>query len=135
MRVSDKALVLSDGTTEHPVAFGDLQRVERPKDSVWNGALIGYAAGFGTGMAMVLANPCHPQPGAFIDLCFDGPGFGAFFGGLITGPIGMAAGAIADALHRRPRVVFDRRQGPHAVISAAPTFVRGGAGMRVAIAF
>jgi hypothetical protein len=135
VRIADDGLVLADGPTRHTVPLGDLERVERPKDRIWNGALIGYGVGFVTGAAMVLSDPCRPQPGAFINLCFNSPDFALFYGGLITGPIGMAVGAIGDAIVRRPRVVFDRGSGSHVEIAVAATVVRGGGALRVAIAF
>src|SRR4029450_5489808 len=104
LRLADDGLVLADGPAQHTVPLHDLNRVERRRDSIWNGALWGYGVGFGLGFFMVITNPCGPD--AF--LCWDGPGFGAAVGGIITGPIGMAAGAITDALIRRPRVVFER---------------------------
>ncbi len=82
---------------------------------------------------MVLSDPCRPEPGAFINLCFNYAGFAALFGGLITGPIGMGIGAIGDAIARKPRVVFDRQSRTRVAI--APTFVRGGGGLRVAVTF
>jgi hypothetical protein len=129
--VADDGLVLDDRGVRRTVRLGDLDRLERRRDSVWNGALIGYATGFGLGFGMVISNPCGPQ----VFLCFDGPGFGALFGAIITGPIGMAAGAIADALIRRPRFVFERGSTAQVRIAVTPAFGRGGAGLRIAIAF
>ena len=68
-------------------------------------------------------------------LCRDGPEFGAAFGGIITGPIGMAAGAITDALIRRPRVVFERNSTSQARIAVMPVLVPDGGGVRLAIVF
>jgi hypothetical protein len=135
LRFADDGLVLADGPTPRTVRFSDVQRIERRRDSLWNGALIGYAVGFGAGAGLVLAQSCHPQPRGLFELCFNGPAFAAAFGGVITGPIGMAAGAIADAIVKRPRVVFDRRSGHRATITATPTLLSGGGGVRVAITF
>jgi hypothetical protein len=135
LRLEDVGLVLGDKGASQTIPYRDLERIVRAKDSVWNGALIGYGAGFAAGAAVVAADSCHPQPGQLFDLCLDGPGFAVAFGGLITGPIGMAVGAITDALIKRPHVVFDRRGAPHTTISVVPTLTRGGAGFRAAITF
>lgn len=133
--VGYEGLVLDDGPTRLVVPLADVQRVERRKDRFWNGALIGYGVGFATGAAMVLANPCKPDPNAFIDLCFDGPAFAAAIGGLITGPVGFAIGGITDAIKRKPRVVFDRGASDRVAITVGPALARRGGGLRVAVAF
>ena len=53
----------------------------------------------------------------------------------MTGPMGMAAGAITDALIRRPRVVFERGSTRQARIAVMPVFVSNGGGVRVAAVF
>jgi len=47
----------------------------------------------------------------------------------------MAAGAITDALIRRPRVVFERNSTSQARIAVMPVLVPDGGGVRVAIVF
>jgi len=131
LSVAADGLVLKDGSAERTVALHTLNRVERRRDSLWNGALTGYAAGFALGFVAVIANPCEQD--AF--LCWDGPGFGALFGALFTGPIGMAGGAITDALIKRPRVVFDRGTSSRPRAAITPVLRRGVAGVRVAVAF
>ena len=133
--VGYEGLVLDDGPTRLVVPLADVQRVERRKERFWNGALIGYGLGFATGAVIVLANPCQRDPNAFIDLCFDGPAFAAALGGLITGPMGFAIGGIADAIKRKPRVVFDRGARDRVAIAVGPALARRGAGLRVAVAF
>src|SRR4051812_46313862 len=133
--VGYEGLVVDDGPTRLVVPLADVQRVERPNDRFWNGALIGYGVGFATGAAMVLATPCKRDPNAFIDLCFDGPEFAAAFGGFITGPVGFAIGGIADAIKRKPRVVFDRGASDRLEITVAPAVIRRGGGLRVAVGF
>jgi hypothetical protein len=134
VRIDDDGLELANGATRHVVPLGDLERVERPKDRIWNGALIGYGLGFATGAIMVLSDGCDPpKPGALIHLCFGGPGFAVAVGGLVNGPIGFGIGAIGDAIARKPRVVFDRKS--RARVAIAPAFARRGAGVRVAVVF
>jgi hypothetical protein len=133
--VGDEGLVVDDGPTRLVVPLADVQRIERRKDRLWNGALIGYGVGFATGAAMVLATPCKHDPDAIIDLCFEGPSFAAAFGGLITGPLGFAIGGITDAIKKKPRVVFDRGASNRAAIAVAPALVRRGGGLQVAVGF
>ena len=52
LRLTSDRLVLADGPAQHTVPLHDLNRVERRRDSVWNGALIGYGVGFGVGFAL-----------------------------------------------------------------------------------
>jgi hypothetical protein len=134
LRLADDGLVLENGDVVQTVPYRDLDRVVRRRDSIWNGALIGYAAGFGAGAALAAADGCNRRPGSF-DPCFDDTGLVVAFGALISGPIGMAAGAIGDALRRKPHVVFDRLAPPHATMAVTPALVRGGAGFRAAIRF
>jgi hypothetical protein len=133
--VGYEGLVLDDGPTRLVVPLADVERVERRKDRFWNGALIGYAVGFATGAAMVLATPCRHDPNAFMDLCLDGPEFATAFGGLITGPVGFAIGGITDAIKTKPRVVFNRGAHNRVAMAVGPTATRRGAGLRVAVAF
>jgi hypothetical protein len=133
VRLADEGLEIANGSSRELIPLGDLERIERPKDRIWNGALIGYGLGFATGAVMVLSQSCSRDPSAFIHLCFNSPDFALAFGGLITGPIGMGVGAIGDAIVGKPRVVFDRRSRTR--VAVAPTLVRGGAGLRIAVAF
>jgi hypothetical protein len=131
--LDEDGLELAIGRTRQVVPLGELERVERPKDRIWNGALIGYGLGFVTGAVVVLSDPCTPKPGAFINPCFNSPEFAVALGGLITGPIGMGIGAITDAIARKPRVVFDRKSRTR--VAFAPALGRRSGGLRVAIAF
>jgi len=133
VRIAEEGLEIANGLSRELIPLSQLERVERPKDRIWKGALIGYGLGFATGAVTVLSQSCRRDPGAFIHVCFDGPDFALAFGGLITGPIGMGVGAIGDAIVRKPRVVFDRTSRTH--VAVAPTLVRGGAGLRMAVAF
>ena len=135
VHVGYEGLVLDDGPARLVVPLGDVQRVERRKDSFWNGALIGYGVGFASGAVMVLATPCQRGLNAVIDLCYGGPAFATAFGGLITGPMGFAIGGIADAIKRKPRVVFDRGARDRVAIAVSPALARRGAGVQVAVAF
>ena len=132
VRVANDGLELSNRRARQIVPLADLDRIERPKDRVWDGALIGYAVGLGAGAAVVLLDPCDPPSGSF-SLCVDGPGMAFAFGALIAGPIGAAVGYIADAMWKKPRLVFVR--GYRAGVAIAPTLSYQGAGVRVALQF
>jgi hypothetical protein len=105
-RVTDltaTSIVVADGRKRHELQASRIQFVERSKDRIWNGVLIGFAAGFSLGFVSVLADGCSPGEWCL----FDGPSFGAAVG-LLTGGIGAGVGALTDAAISRPRVVFAR---------------------------
>jgi len=133
VHVGYEGLVLDDGPSRLVVPLADVQRIERRKDSFWNGALIGYGVGFAAGAVMVLATPCQRGLNAFVDMC--GPTLARAFGGFITGPTGFAIGGIADAIKGKPRVVFDRSARDRVAIAVGPALDRRGAGLQVAVAF
>jgi len=110
--------------------------VVRGKDSVWNGALIGYGVGFAAGAVAVLSDTCEAHPtGPYINVCFNQTAVAFAFGGVIAGPVGMVTGAIIDAFHKKPRVVFDRRSAPRAHVAVTAVLRRAGAGFHATVAF
>jgi hypothetical protein len=102
-----------------------IERVERPRDRIWNGAAIGYAAGFVP--LAVMEIDCRRSPG-----CWEG--LGLAIGMVITGPIGFGIGALTDALIHRPRLVYSRTEG-HPTVSVTPIVTPHTRGVGVAVAF
>ncbi|HMC78896.1 MAG TPA: hypothetical protein VKH34_17225 [Vicinamibacterales bacterium] len=136
LRLADDGLVLGDGRASETIPYRELQRVVRGKDSVWNGALIGYGVGFAAGAVAVLSDTCEAHPtGPYINVCFNQTAVAFAFGGVIAGPVGMVTGAIIDAFHKKPRVVFDRRSAPRAHVAVTAVLRRAGAGFHATVAF
>ena len=121
---ADRLVVL--GRVRYTFPLDAIERVERPRDRIWNGAAIGYAAGF---LPLALMEiDCRRRPG-----CWEG--LGLAIGTVITGPIGFGIGALTDALIGRPRLVYSRTQGQPATIAVTPIFTPDTRGVGVAVAF
>ena len=101
--LSAASLVIDDGRVQRALAAVKIAYVERPRDRVWDGALIGFAIGFSIGFVGVLADPC--DQGAWCPL--GGPSFASAVG-LLTGGIGAGVGTVIDVALSRHRVIFVR---------------------------
>jgi hypothetical protein len=99
----------------------------RPKDSLWNGTLIGIIAGLGVGWTMV-ATTCGDDTEC------------AFYAGVAFIPVsiggGAAAGAIIDARMRRTEIIFKNptvaRSGR---LTISPILTKSNKGIRFAFSF
>ncbi len=118
-------LVVVRGEDRQIFRLEGIERVERPKDRIWNGALIGYALGVAPFAVMELQ--CRSEPG-----CWEGLPLAV--GVVISGPIGFGIGALTDALIHRPRVVFSRA-APRSGASVSPILTRHSAAVRVSLVF
>ena len=97
--LSATSIVVDDGHGRRELAAAKIAFLERPRDRIWDGALLGFAAGFTFGFVSVMVDPC--------DGWFCGPGFASAVG-LFTGGIGAGVGVVTDALMSNRRVVFAR---------------------------
>jgi hypothetical protein len=132
-RLGDGLLVIAASARRYTFPLESVDRIERPKDRIWNGALIGYGVGFAIGLRDAFAD-CRGPRNTFIDLCSSKLGFGLALGTIITGPIGFGLGALADAGISRPRLVFASSKSS-ALFRATPGLSRRGAGLAVSVAF
>jgi hypothetical protein len=134
-QLGDGFLVIAASGRRYTFPLESVDRIERSKDRIWNGALIGYGVGVAIGVIGAFADECRVPPGAIIDLCsMSGPGFGLVIGGIITGPIGFGIGALADAGISRPRLVFASSKSS-GLSRATPGLSHRGAGLAVSVAF
>src|SRR5262249_61313390 len=81
------------------------------RDSLWDGALIGWAIGAGP---LLLVGPLSGGGGGCgsdFNVC---PAFALF----LTRPIGMGVGAWIDASPKRRTTVYDRRSAPVRLVPA-----------------
>jgi hypothetical protein len=133
-RLAGDRLVVAGSGRQYTFPLESIERIERSKDGVWNGAFIGYGVGVAIMTAISYAD-CRGPRDTFIDLCGgNGVAFGLAAGAIITGPIGFGIGALADAGISRPRLVFVSSRPP-AVSRTAPGPLRRGAGIAVSIGF
>jgi hypothetical protein len=101
--LSTSSLVIDDGRVRHDLAVAKIAFVERRRDPIWNGMLIGFAVGFTAGFVAVYdGDECG---GWFCG--FSGPGFAAGVG-LLSGGIGAGVGALTDAVTTDRRIIFAR---------------------------
>jgi len=113
--------VLSRGTSV-VLPYAGIVRIDRPHDTLANGALIGFAVGAALGMAVIAADDsgrCDPA----IFIC-PHPGPVNYLGGAaIVGGLGAAVGVGVDALIHRDRNIY--RRGGRTHIAVSPAFGRG----------
>jgi len=124
----DNLTVVTHDRQRTDLAYGTILRIDRPHDSLANGALIGLAAGAAFGLGLVIAeeaNDCGPE--VWFD-CGDPPAAAYFFGPLLTGGLGAAVGVGIDALIKKDSNLFLRTGG--ARVRLAPAV---GPGLRAVI--
>lgn len=116
---ADHLTVLTGDRQRTDLPYGTILRIDRPHDSLANGALIGLASGAAIGLGLVIAEEadnCEPQ--GFFD-CGD-PTAGAYvIVPLVFGGLGAAVGVGIDALVRKDSNLFQRTGG--ARVRLAPT--------------
>ena len=118
-------LVLKD-RQQRDVPYGNIIRIDRPHDSLANGALIGFAAGAGFGLFAVISEEnAECQPGGFFSC--GNPTAGAYLvAPLILGGLGSAVGVAIDALIKRDPNLYRRsREGRVTLAPAIRHGVRG----------
>jgi hypothetical protein len=123
--LTGSSLVIDDGRTRREFAATKIAFIERSRDRIWDGVLVGFGVGFAIGYLSVRADgPC----GEFI--CpFNGPEFAAALG-LLSGGIGAGIGAITDAAMSKHRVIFARTTTP-----PVPSLVASARGVSFTIRF
>jgi hypothetical protein len=114
-----------DGRTPYKFRLETIERVERPPDRIWNGALIGYATGLAFFALMEL--DCRSSPGCWEGLALQ-------VGAMIGAPIGFGIGALTDALIKRPRLAYSKTER-QLNLSVSPIITRHAGGVGLAVAF
>ena len=118
----DSLTVVTDDRERKDLPYGTILRIDRPHDSLANGALIGFASGAALGLGVVIgeeSNDC--EPGVFFS-CGEPTGGAYVAGPLVFGGLGAAVGVGIDALIRKDPRLF-QRTGP-ARVTLAPAVGR-----------
>jgi hypothetical protein len=121
---ADRLRMLVDGKSVD-VAYDRIVRIDRPNDSLANGALIGFGVGAALGLAVMAAGT-----GCEIGCLETGAG-GYVAGMLLMGGLGTGVGVGIDALIHRDREIYRRGAGAHS--TAAPALRRGALGALVSV--
>ena len=111
-------LVMRD-RREVDFGYGNILRIDRPHDSLANGALIGLASGAGLGfLAVISEENAECDPGAFFS-CSD-PTAAAYIGvPAVLGGLGAAIGVGIDALISRDPNLYQRGRQARLIVSPA----------------
>ncbi len=112
------------------VPYDRIVRIDRPNDSLGNGALIGFGAGAALGLAAIAAEE-DSQCEAGGLYCGDPTGGGYVAGMLVLGGLGTAVGVGIDALIHRDREIY--RRGGGALARVAPVLGHGRRGAVVSV--
>ena len=116
----DNLTVVTHDRQRTDLAYGTILRIDRPHDSLANGALIGLAAGAAFGLGSVIAEEaedCEPDFG-FFD-CGDPTAAAYLFAPLVAGGLGAAVGVGIDALIRKDANLFLRAGGARVRLAPA----------------
>jgi hypothetical protein len=124
---ADALTVTPDEPPRVVVPYAQIVSIDRPHDTLNNGALIGLAFGAALGFGAMAAEAhrsCTPDSGPFgDDDCSDPTGAGYIGGALLIGGLGSAVGVGVDALIRRDRGIY--RRGGNAQVGLSPVLARG----------
>jgi hypothetical protein len=122
-------LVMPD-RREVDFGYGNILRIDRPHDSLANGALIGLASGAALGLLGVLAEEnAECEPGFFS--CGDPTGAAYVAVPAVLGGLGAAIGVGIDALIRRDPNLYQR--GGQARVIVSPALGHGVRGVAVTL--
>jgi hypothetical protein len=128
VRPAGKRTPRDEGLRDVTIRFGDIQSLERPRDSARNGAILGAGIGAGIGGALFLhalvidRNEMDEWAPAYA------AGAAAFTG------IGALIGWAADAANSKPHLRFDAPSGAQTTVSVRPLYSRG-PGIALAVSF
>ena len=126
----DKLVLLTKDRQRQEISYAAIVRIDRPHDTLANGALIGFVSGAAFGLAAVLAEEnADCEPGVFFSCGDPTTAAYAVIPGLLGG-LGAGIGLGIDALIRRDPALF-RRGDPRVVL--APSLGRGVTGLRLSV--
>lgn len=126
----DNLVLLTKGRQHHDVPYAAILRIDRPHDTLANGALIGFVSGAVYGLFAVIAEEnADCEPGGFFS-CGDPTGAAYVLIPAVLGGLGAGIGVGIDALVRRDPTLF--RRGDSRVV-LAPSLGRGVRGLSLSV--
>ena len=126
--MTSDGLSLLDRDTSAAIKYAEIIKIDRPHDSLKNGALIGLATGAGIGFLAILAEDLRAcDPSVWFD-CTDVGGTGYAAVTAVFAGLGAAVGTGVDALIRRDPSIYRRGS---ARVSLGPRLTRHGAGAAI----
>jgi hypothetical protein len=114
----DNLTVVTHDRQRTDLAYGTILRIDRPHDSLANGALIGLVSGAALGLGLVIAEEdCEPDMGVF---GCDEPTAPSYVAApLVAGGLGAAIGVGIDALIKKDANLFLRTGGARVRLAPA----------------
>jgi hypothetical protein len=126
----DNLVLLTKDRERRDIPYAAIVRIDRPHDTLANGALIGFASGAAFGMLAVIAEEnADCDPGAFFS-CGDPTAAAYVVIPSVTGAMGAGVGVAIDALIRRDPTLFRRGESR---VTLAPSLGRGARGLRLSV--
>jgi len=126
----DKIVLLTKDRQHRDLAYAGIVRIDRPHDTLANGALIGFASGAVYGLvALIAEETADCDPGAFFS-CGDPTGAAYVVIPPLLGAVGAGIGVAIDALVRRDPTLF-RRGDPRVML--APSLGRAVHGVSLSV--
>ena len=126
----DNLVLLTKDRQRRDIPYAEIVRIDRPHDTLDNGALIGFVSGAAFGMLAVIAEEnADCEPAAFFS-CGDPTAAAYFLIPSVTGAMGAGVGVAIDALIRRDPTLF-RREEPR--VTLAPSLSRGVRGVSLSV--
>jgi hypothetical protein len=133
---ADALTITPDRAPYVVVPYARIVRIDRPHDTLANGALIGFGVGAALGFGLMVAEDlksCEPDPEFFFSSCSDATAVGYGASTLVGGALGTAVGVAFDAMIRRDRGIY--RRGGMAQLGLAPVLARGRRGAVLAMSW
>lgn len=129
---SDKVVLLTKDRQRRDVPYAAIVRIDRPHDTLANGALIGFLSGAAYGLfALAAEENADCEPGGFFS-CGDPTAAAYAVIPPVLGAIGAGIGVGIDALIRRDPTLF--RRGDSRVM-LAPSVGRGVGGLSLSVSW
>lgn len=127
---TENLVLLMKDRQRHDIPYATIVAIERPQDTLDNGALVGLVSGAGVGVLAVIAEEnAGCDPGAFFS-CGDPTAAAYFLIPAVTGAIGTGVGVAIDALIRRDPTLFRRGESR---VALAPALGRGIRGLSLSV--
>jgi len=130
--ITDDILTVRGHGTSTDVPYDQIIRIDRPHDSLTNGALIGLGTGAALAIFALAVEDHHDcAPGEIY--CSEPTAGGYAAGTLIAGGLGTAVGVAIDALVHRERQIY--RRGGQARVTITPALRDGRRGAVVLLSW